>query len=216
MAIEHPPASRRHNQKIDFMDVLPKLRMARANRHQLPEDTAEQCADCARLKGCVACFEELVRRFQVPLLHFLIRQTRSRHDAEDLLQETFLQVHRKIGSYQPERRFATWLFTIAHRLAISRNRRRWFRISSHDTLQAASVLPSVALQEQEWHSKLWDDVRRILNDDAFTAIWFTYVESMPAADVGRILGRSTNGVRLLLHRARKQLVAHWPGGFDEF
>jgi RNA polymerase sigma-70 factor (ECF subfamily) len=216
MAIEHPPASRRHNQATDFMDGPLKLRMERANRHPLPEDTAEQCADCARQNGCASCFEELVRRFQSPLLHFLIRRTNSRHDAEDLLQETFLRVHRNLGSYQSAWRFNTWVFTIAHRLAISRKRRRrWLRIGFDHNVQTASVLPSSKLQEEEWHSKLWDDVRRILNDDAFTAVWFTYVESMPAANVGKILGRSANGVRLLLHRARKQLVEQLPGGSHE-
>lgn len=199
------------------MNAPPKCCMERANRHPLPEDTAEQCANCARLNGCAACFEELVRRFQSPLLHFLIRRTHSRHDAEDLLQETFLRVHRRIGSYQPERRFNTWLFTIAHRLAISKyRRRRWLHLGMDRNPRAAGVQPSIALQQEEWHSKLWDEVRGILSDDAFTAIWLTYAESMPAAEVAQILGRSANGVRLLLHRARKELATRWPGGIDEF
>src|SRR5262245_17008314 len=62
--------------------------------------SAEQCAECARLRGCQACFEELVRRFQSSLLHYLLRRVKSRDDAEDLLQETFLIAYRKLGSYR--------------------------------------------------------------------------------------------------------------------
>jgi RNA polymerase sigma-70 factor (ECF subfamily) len=194
--------------------------MEAARRHPSPTSTAEQCADCARSNGCAACFEELVRRLQSPLLHFLMRRLGSRHDAEDVLQETFLTAHRKLASYRPPGRFSTWLFTIAYRLAISkRRRRRWFlpdggrsangKISADD--------PVAAARDKERRHNLWDDVAQILDHDAFAAVWFSYVESMSADEIGRILGRSSNAVRILLHRARARLTQgigpRWrPGG----
>src|SRR5580704_10768942 len=93
-------------------------------RHPSDQTTAEACADCARLRSCRSCFEELVRRFEAPLLHFLIRRAASRHDAEDLLQESFLVAYRNLGRYQSSWKFGTWLFTIANRLAVSSRRRR--------------------------------------------------------------------------------------------
>ena len=75
--------------------------------------------ECARRRGCAACFDELVRQFQSPLLHFLIRRLGSRQDAEDVLQETFLAAFRNLDRYQSTWRFSTWVFTIASRNATS-------------------------------------------------------------------------------------------------
>src|SRR5271154_736125 len=74
--------------------------------------------------GCAASFEQLVRRFQVPLVQFLAGRTRCRADAEDLTQETLVRAYRSLQRYSSEWPFRTWLFTIAHRLSINLARRR--------------------------------------------------------------------------------------------
>jgi DNA-directed RNA polymerase specialized sigma24 family protein len=73
-------------------------------------------------EGCSASFEELVRRFQVPLLQFLQRWA-AREDAEDLVQDTFVRAYRNLHRYRSSWRFATWLYTIARRLSINQRRR---------------------------------------------------------------------------------------------
>jgi len=179
---------------------------SRAN-HPPAHSTAEVCADCARTRGCDACFEELVRRFQPSLLHFLIRRTGSRQDAEDLVQETFLVAYRNLGRYRSSWRFSTWLFTIASRLASSAKRRR--RPDANGERKAANSRdadPLASAQENELRSTLWDTARKNLDPDAFTALWLSYVESMPAEEIGRVLGRNANAVRILLHRARARLA----------
>jgi len=185
--------------------------------HPSGQSTDDACAECARLRQCDACFEELVKRFQSPLLHFLMRRVGSRHDAEDLLQETFLVAYRKLGRYRSAWKFSTWIFTIANNLAASAWRRQ-----SRPTVGAmypvevvCDVDPLGNAQEKELHGKLWDTVRSVLEPDAFTALWLSYVESMPADQIGQILGRSANAARILLHRARARLVAHL-AEFDAF
>ena len=58
-------------------------------------------------------FAELIRRYQQELYAFLYRYVSDSAAAEDLFQETFIQVHRNAGSFDPGRRFRPWLFTIA-------------------------------------------------------------------------------------------------------
>jgi len=180
-------------------------RMEAALRHPSPAASVEQCVQCAQTRACPDCFEELVRRFQSPLMHFLFRRIGSRHDAEDLLQETFLLAHRKLASYKSCWQFSTWLFTIANRQAASRiRRRRWLPIFR--LVKATPIDPQSIAQDNEWHSKLWDEVSQILEADAFTAVWLSYVEAMPADQIGHVLNRSANGVRILLHRSRCRLA----------
>lgn len=65
------------------------------------------------LQGDKACFEILVERYQRELYHFLTRFLGDRTLAEDVFQETFLQVHQSAGQFNRERKFRPWLFTIA-------------------------------------------------------------------------------------------------------
>lgn len=62
-----------------------------------------------------AAFELLVRRYQSPLRHFLRRLTHQNAEcADDLAQETFLQVFMSIETYQGAAKFSTWLYRIAY------------------------------------------------------------------------------------------------------
>ena len=58
-------------------------------------------------------FEVLVKRYSSELYQFVVRFTGSRTMADDVVQETFLQVHLAASSFDPTRRFKPWLFTIA-------------------------------------------------------------------------------------------------------
>jgi RNA polymerase sigma-70 factor, ECF subfamily len=175
--------------------------------HPPVDSSAEQCAQCAREKRCEACFGELVRRFQSPLLHFLIRRGGSRQGAEDLVQETFLTAYRNLNRYRSNWRFSTWLFTIANRLAISEHRRRRLLMDGKQIEPISDRGPLDDAQRTEMRSRLWDLAQRVLKPEAFTALWLCYVESMSAQEIGRVLGRNENAVRIVLHRARVRLSA---------
>jgi RNA polymerase sigma-70 factor (ECF subfamily) len=67
----------------------------------------------AYLDGDRSAFTKLINRYKDELLHFLIRFLGSRAAAEDVFQETFLQVHLSAQTFDATRRFKPWLFTIA-------------------------------------------------------------------------------------------------------
>jgi RNA polymerase sigma-70 factor (ECF subfamily) len=65
------------------------------------------------LRGDRAAFTSLMSRYSNELLHFLTRFLGSRAAADDVFQETFLQIHLSADTFDLERRFKPWLFTIA-------------------------------------------------------------------------------------------------------
>lgn len=77
----------------------------------------------ASIDGDRRAFTTLVERYRDELLHFLIRFLSSRAAAEDVFQDAFLQVHLSARSFDPERRFKPWLFTIAANKARDHYRR---------------------------------------------------------------------------------------------
>ena len=159
--------------------------------------------------GCLDSFEELVRRFQVPLLHFSRRHTRCIEDAEEITQEAFVRAYQNINRYQPRWRFNTWLFTIAKRLSITHARRKQLATSDDGLDAAVDVSPGPAqlLATAESRNRLWDIARENLDETKFTALWLFYAEEMPVIEISKVLGRSRVAVKTTLFRARKKLMA---------
>jgi RNA polymerase sigma-70 factor (ECF subfamily) len=78
----------------------------------LAEQTDEQLLG-AHVSGVQEAFPELLERYRNELLHFLIRFLGSRAAAEDVFQDTFLQIHLVAETFDTSRRFKPWLYTIA-------------------------------------------------------------------------------------------------------
>ncbi|MDB5292481.1 MAG: polymerase sigma-54 factor RpoN [Phycisphaerales bacterium] len=170
----------------------------------------EELARKAR-EGCRQSFDELARRFQVRLLRFLQRHTRSAADAEDLLQESFVRAYQNLDRYDEKRPFSTWLFTIAHRIAVSHHRRH--KSAAHaaeviaDRMRGAErVEPGRQMADAEVRQIFWETAGRVLTPEQFDATWLFYVEEMPAKQIADVMGRSWVSVKTILFRARKRLA----------
>jgi RNA polymerase sigma-70 factor (ECF subfamily) len=162
-------------------------------------------------RGSLPCFAELVKRFEGRLFNFLRRRTGSTHDAEDVVQDTFVRAWQRIDQYDARWQFSTWLFTIAHRLAITQGRRRQREV----TWAGADELPTVgrddparAVDDREHCGLLWDTADRILSDSQHMVLWLRYAEELSNKEIARVLGRSQISVRVTLFRAREALAAH--------
>lgn len=166
--------------------------------------------------GCGLSFEELVRRYQVPLLHFLLQRCRNKHDAEDVSQESFLQAYRALHRYSDHWPFRTWLYTLSSRLAISQARKAAPASDSPPLLALAGVddPPARRMEEQESQQKLWDIARAVLSEEQFTGLFLQYVEDMPTDQIATIMGKSWVATKTLLHRARRKLQAEVENPFS--
>jgi RNA polymerase sigma-70 factor, ECF subfamily len=165
-----------------------------------------QLAESAQ-QGSVADFEELVRRYQVPLVHFLRNRTGSTTDAEDLAQDTWVRAYENLHRYRSSYRFSTWLFTIAHRISLNERRKRR-PLSGDDGVESLSdgrAEPEATAIEKEQRGRLWDLAARTLSQPQITALWLYYVEEMPVAEIAKVLNRSRVATKTMLFRARKKL-----------
>jgi RNA polymerase sigma-70 factor (ECF subfamily) len=157
--------------------------------------------------GSAASYEEIVRRYQIPLNRFLSRKFPSRRDVDDILQDTFVKGWQQLHRFDSKYPFRTWLYTIAYRLAVSRGRRESLSqeaLSEHAAAPHAAA--GAALEQDETRMSLWKRARDVLSEEQFLALWLFYVDDMPAGDVARVLNRSWVSVKTLMHRARKKLA----------
>ena len=170
---------------------------------------AEWRAESRRLaiaaqEGCIESFESLVGQFEKPLYRFLLAKTRNHHQAEDLLQETFLITYRKLNQFNPVYPFSSWIFTIANRLAIS-----YFR--KHKPMQEEYDIPTYKTPRceviaAETSQTLWAKARCLLSSNHYAALWLFYNERMTIEQVAQTMNRKPNSVKVWLHRARKRLA----------
>lgn len=75
------------------------------------------------LAGDISAFEEIVRRWQSPLINLAYRFCHDRDRAEEMAQEAFLRAYRGLRQWRREAAFSTWLFALATNLYRSELRR---------------------------------------------------------------------------------------------
>ena len=76
------------------------------------------------MSGDADACHDLVRRFERPVLSLIVRMVRDPAVAEDLAQEAFVKAFRNLATFDRERRFASWLFKIAHNTTLDHLRRK--------------------------------------------------------------------------------------------
>jgi RNA polymerase sigma-70 factor (ECF subfamily) len=167
--------------------------------------TDEELASEARAGSCRS-FEELALRYKRRLFVYFRPRLGSDQDAEDLVQETFLKLYRNIHNYDPALRFSTWLYTSANRLAISSYRRKKITVGrlGPEVADASADLAVRAAGETR-SMGLWD-AARTLGRNQYRVLWLRYGEDLTIEEIAASIGKSRLAVRLLLHRARTNLM----------
>ena len=158
----------------------------------------------AAQSGCIESFESLVGQFEKPLYHFLLTKTRNHHQAQDLLQDTFLITYRKLDRFNPSYPFSSWIYTIANRLAISHYRKQKTLLEEVEFVIEKTACNEV--MEQECARSLWAYAKRLLTKNHFTALRLFYTKGMTIDQVAAAMNRNPNSVKVWLHRARKRLA----------
>jgi len=168
------------------------------------------------LEGKTASFELLVRRHAQELHQFAVRFTGNSVAAEDVVQETFLQVHTSADSFDTSRRFKPWLFTIAANKARDSLRRRSRRkelsfeaqvVPEDDAAQRFVQL--LSSDDAEPEDELMIEERRKIVRNAVQAmppkltevLVLAYYHRLPYRDIAEIVGVPLGTVKSRLHAA---------------
>lgn len=156
-------------------------------------------------QGSVSAFEQLVLRYERRLFGFFLVRVQNRQTAEDLTQETFLRIFRHIRRFQPEHTFKTWIFTIAYRLTIS-HYRKGSAAGPEERERVDFRTPESLWMAEEMRKGIWTVVRESLTADQAAAVMLYYREEMSVRDIATSMAKSESNIKVLLHRARKQLA----------
>jgi len=175
------------------------------------------------IAGQPGAFESLVRRQSGPLYRFLWRFLGDRALADDMFQETFLQIHLAAERFDPSRRLKPWLFTIAANKARdamrSRSRRGAVPLDNTigdaeaattflDLLQADIELPVDQLQNQELRRAVQTVVLE-MPENLREVLLLSYFNQMPYKEIAEVLSVPLGTVKSRLHAAVNQFASRW-------
>jgi RNA polymerase sigma-70 factor (ECF subfamily) len=183
----------------------------------------------ARLKGAsreerAAGFEVIVRRYKNAIVTFLYRFVGDYRTAEDLAQEAFLRVFRKLDEYNQTAKFSTWLYTIASNLAKDEFKRRvrhpagsldWQTGAGADTtrnvptaMESEAPAPEDGMQREEVRAQVQEALKRLKEDDREILI-LKDVQGLAYEEIADILGLPMGTVKSRISRARLAFKEAW-------
>ena len=201
---------------------------AQADDNSLESLSDEQLVARYR-QGRPEAFELLVQRFRQELFHFLIRFVNNRAVAEDLFQETFLQVHLSVETFDVSRNFKPWLFTIGANKA-----RDWLRKNTRqqaaplsalvdstqsdgptfvDLLEADLPLPVENLEKQEVR-ELVQQVVESLPDHLREVLVLAYFNKFAYKEIAAMLSIPLGTVKSRLHAAVGTFAQMWRSRYE--
>jgi RNA polymerase sigma-70 factor (ECF subfamily) len=169
--------------------------------------------DAAR-RGREAAFLQLFEEHHLPLYRFAYRLTGSASDAEDVVQECFMELLRPACSYDPDRSsLRTYLFGVVRNQSLKRRRR-----SVPFPGEGAEPRVEGSPEGQVLHTELEGVVARAvmqLPETQREVLILAHYEQMPLAEIARVMALDLGAVKSRLQRARaalkETLAAYAPG-----
>ncbi|HEX7171081.1 MAG TPA: sigma-70 family RNA polymerase sigma factor [Candidatus Limnocylindria bacterium] len=185
------------------------MRRARANRLAGGEDP--DLADVRASQADSAAFGTLYRRYLDRVYGYAFYLLGDHHDAEDATERTFTAALAGIGAFRDEgASFRSWLFRIAHNQVANalrgRGRRRAASLEVVGEPISGAADPAAAVTAADEARELRRALRT-LSDDRRQVVVLRFVDGLSAREIGLVLGRSEGAVRVLQHRALRELAA---------
>lgn len=170
--------------------------------------------------GNAAAFEQLVEKYQARLTGLMGHMTGRRDQAEDLAQEVFMRIYRARARYEPNARFSTWMFAIAHNVASNAIRKMSRKKEVNVTASPSGQLPVRPLDRMAKAKSGLMPTRQVarkemtvivqqaidtLNERQKMALLLSKFEGMSYIEIAETMELTVQAVKSLLSRARNNL-----------
>jgi RNA polymerase sigma-70 factor (ECF subfamily) len=163
--------------------------------------------------GDADAFRLLVERHSQPIFRVAYRMTGNEHDADDVVQETFLRAYRQLVRFEERANFGTWLHRIAVNCALDLLRVRG-RLDRHygGDPEDAEMTGAASTDPQQERLLISAEVRQqvaaameLLSGNERIAFVLRHFEGMPVEEISKILGVQVNAAKHTIFRAVRKL-----------
>ncbi|MDZ4784757.1 MAG: sigma-70 family RNA polymerase sigma factor [bacterium] len=179
-------------------------------------------------KGSEDAFDTIVNKYESKLFNLAMSFTRNQEDAEEVIQDVFVTLFRKIGSFQGKSAFSSWLYRITVNAAFMRLRKN----RQEKSTPVEDITPAMEMENGELDKNSFPSSETITLNDELKTILYGAVSRLPDEyrnvfilrdvdglsnkETGKILTLSIPAVKSRLHRARLMLRKKLQRYYDEY
>lgn len=158
-------------------------------------------------------FSEIVHRYESAIFRYVKRLgCRDKSDADDVLQEIFIKVFINLNDYDPNLKFSSWLYRIAHNETISFFRKKKARPNVLDVNDAEGFFENlvdetdfVELAHQNYDAQIVRDAFSVINKKYKEILMLRFLEEKSYTEISDILRIPEGTVATLISRGKKEL-----------
>lgn len=165
------------------------------------------------MEGDKEAFGKIIEAYQGPVFNLAYRMLSNANEAEEAAQEAFIRAYTRLDSYNPERKFSTWLLSITSNYCIDQIRkRRAILLSIDEPLPPHPALMSdkaAGPESQMIHSETEVMVQSLLSElapDYRQAVVLRYWYDFSYEEIADVMDTTVSAIKSRLFRARKQLA----------
>ncbi len=156
------------------------------------------------LKGDDAAYGQLIEQYQRGLVRYCFTITRDADSAEDVAQEAFIKAYSQLGKYKKEFGFSTWLYKIAHNIALN-SIRKVAPLPLNDDYEIAYEDQTPGVMEREEREAKVRASLDALPVNYRTAIHLHYWDHLSYEEIGEVMQVPSTTIKTWLFRARQQI-----------
>lgn len=164
-------------------------------------------------KGDMMAFERVLNLYEEPILNYIFRMTKQREDAEDLTQDTFVQLYKSASQIDPDNNFRGWLYKVATNNVLDwlrkKNKIKEVPIITEDEKERYAygiLIDQLPASAPNFHDSL--DIQRALqklNSTHQTVLDLFYYHDFGNKEISEILGMPVGTIKTHLRKARIEL-----------
>lgn len=169
-------------------------------------------------KGDISAFEQIIKKYERPVINTIYRFIGNRSRAEEIAQEVFIKVYNSAKRYRPKAKFSTWLYKIVTNLCLDKLRKKEnFSEMSFDNVvdigekemakeipDSTQVMQDVILEKKESDSLIKEALDSMPNRQRMAIILREY-NGLSYKEISKLLCCSTKAVESLLYHAKQGL-----------
>lgn len=168
-------------------------------------------------KGDQIAFEQLIEKYETKVFHLAMRFTKNEEDAEEVLQDVFMTLHRKLELFQGKSAFSSWLYRIVVNAAFMKLRKR----RQQPAILLEDLAPHTRQKALDGESSRGNHVEQFTQNEELKNVLLSAVNRLPEQyrsvfvmrdvngfsnqETSEVLGLSVPAIKSRLHRSRLML-----------
>ena len=163
-------------------------------------------------EGDKNAFAALVDRYKDMVFTLSLKMLKDRQEAEEVSQDSFLKVYKSLDRYKGESKFSTWIYKVAFNTCLDRikKNKRLQALANIGEIDEQETTPLIngldLIEEKERKQLIQDCMQELEGEDGFLLTLY-YFEEQSLEEIAKIIGITSNNVKIRLYRSRKKLAS---------